>query len=114
MSAPKSKGFGLSLIERSKNMPYLVMNMEFEPTGLVCRMKIDADRDEAHAARLFQSSQVLSSLVPAPLRKASSIFVEHGPDFPRKIFHGERLGQEIYVRIEKPLWITALRLKPVV
>ena len=44
VSAPKSKGFGLSLIERSKDLPYLVVNMEFEPTGLVCRMKIDADR----------------------------------------------------------------------
>ena len=44
VSAPKSKGFGLSLIERSKDLPYLVVNVEFEPTGLVCRMKIDADR----------------------------------------------------------------------
>ena len=44
VSPPKSKGFGLSLIERSKDLPYLVVNMEFEPTGLVCRMKIDADR----------------------------------------------------------------------
>ena len=43
VSPPTSKGFGLSLIERSKDLPYLVMKMEFEPTGLVCRMKIDAD-----------------------------------------------------------------------
>ncbi|MGC1860727.1 MAG: PAS domain-containing protein [Methylocystis sp.] len=53
VSAPKSKGFGLSLIERSKDLPYLVMNMEFEPTGLVCRMKIDADRGETRKRAYF-------------------------------------------------------------
>ena len=53
VSAPNSKGFGLSLIERSKNLPYLVMNMEFAPTGLVCRMKIDADRARTHKRAYF-------------------------------------------------------------
>lgn len=51
--APNSKGFGLSLIERSKDLPYLVMNMEFEPTGLICRMKIDADRDRTRKRAYF-------------------------------------------------------------
>jgi PAS domain S-box-containing protein len=53
VSAPKSKGFGLSLIERSKDLPYLVMNMEFEPTGLVCRMTIEADRARKHKRAYF-------------------------------------------------------------
>ncbi len=53
VSAPNSKGFGLSLIERSKDLPYLVMNMEFEPTGLICRMKIDADRDRTRKRTYF-------------------------------------------------------------
>ncbi len=53
VSAPNSKGFGLSLIERSKDLPYLVMNMEFEPTGLICRMKIDADRDRTRKRAYF-------------------------------------------------------------
>jgi hypothetical protein len=47
------------------------------------------------------------SLVSArrsPKRQAQwSIFIEHGPDLPRKIFHGERLGEEIYVRIENAI-----------
>jgi len=54
VSAPKSKGFGLSLIESSKNLPYLVMNMDFEPTGLICRMKIDADRARTHKGVYFR------------------------------------------------------------
>ena len=53
VSAPNSKGFGLSLIERSKNLPYLLMNLEFAPTGLVCRMKIDADRARKHNRAYF-------------------------------------------------------------
>ena len=53
VSPPKSKGFGLSLIERSKDLPYLVMKLEFEPTGLVCRMKIDADRARQHKRAYF-------------------------------------------------------------
>ncbi len=54
VSAPKSKGFGLSLIESSKNLPYLVMSMDFEPTGLICRMKIDADRARTHKRAYFR------------------------------------------------------------
>jgi two-component sensor histidine kinase len=53
VSAPNSKGFGLSLIERSKNLPHLLMNLEFAPTGLVCRMKIDADRARKHNRAYF-------------------------------------------------------------
>ena len=53
VSPPKSKGFGLSLIERSKDLPYLLMKLEFEPTGLVCRMKIDADRARQHKRAYF-------------------------------------------------------------
>ena len=54
VSAPKSKGFGLSLIESSKNLPYLVTSMDFEPTGLICRMKIDADRARTHKGAHFR------------------------------------------------------------
>ena len=53
VSTPMSKGFGLSLIERSKDLPYLVVNIAFEPTGLVCRMKIDAERAGTHKRAYF-------------------------------------------------------------
>ena len=66
VSPPKSKGFGLSLIESSKNLPYLVMNMDFEPTGLICRMKIDADRARTHKARLFLVSRVACGKAALP------------------------------------------------
>jgi two-component sensor histidine kinase len=53
VSPPRSKGFGLSLIERSKTLPYLAVNMNFEPTGLVCVMRVDANRTKPRERNYF-------------------------------------------------------------
>ena len=39
--APQVKGFGLSLLDRSRNTNFLSVEIAFEPAGVVCRMCVD-------------------------------------------------------------------------
>jgi len=58
--APQTKGFGLSLIERSKNMPFLAAELAFEPNGVVCKMRVDsvgADKRKVPYFRLGKNSR---------------------------------------------------------
>jgi hypothetical protein len=41
VKAPKSTGFGTTLIDRSRNLAYLNVQLKFEPCGVVCQMSID-------------------------------------------------------------------------
>ena len=111
VSAPQSKGFGLLLIERSKNLPYLGVNLAFEPTGVVCRIRIDADRMNARGALISLPASVIagshgweSALSSSSTHLIFCASCSTVKGFGRKFTSGSRT----------PLRITAFRLKPVV
>ena len=39
--APKGRGFGLLLLDRSRNTNFLTVDIAFEPAGVVCKMRVD-------------------------------------------------------------------------
>jgi PAS domain S-box-containing protein len=52
---PLGKGFGLSLIERSKNMPFFSVDLAFEPTGAVCKIRVDMRSADTRATAYFRA-----------------------------------------------------------
>lgn len=64
VTQPQARGFGLTMIERSANLPHVTAQLEFEQSGVVCRVTTDimTERDPAmfnlrHAANLRSTSE---------------------------------------------------------
>ncbi len=57
VQAPQSKGFGLSLIERSKSLPFLAVTIAFETMGVVCKMRMDSIRADTQDPPYFRPGQ---------------------------------------------------------
>jgi PAS domain S-box-containing protein len=57
VNRPVARGFGLTLIERSKSLPTIKTSIEFEPEGVVARVALEARLGDD--ARLFNPGQKL-------------------------------------------------------
>jgi PAS domain S-box-containing protein len=51
--APETPGFGATLIERSRNLPYLDAQLQFEPTGVVSEITLNLPDDPVREAPYF-------------------------------------------------------------
>lgn len=60
VSSPGYAGFGRTLIERSRNLAYLCVDLRFEPEGVVCLMQIQAAPQTQSAAGFFDPRRARS------------------------------------------------------
>lgn len=65
---PQQRGFGLTLIERSRTLPNLKTTMAFEPDGLVARIVLDA-RQAGLSSAFFNPGKGLSQARAAQARR---------------------------------------------
>ncbi len=65
---PQRRGFGLTLIERSKSLPNLKTSMAFEPDGLVARVVLEA-REAGSSSTYFNPGKDLLRARPAQARR---------------------------------------------
>jgi len=69
VAPPQQRGFGLTLIERSKGLPNLKTSIAFEPAGIVARVGAEAGAGRQGAATdLFNPGRKLTQARPAPQR----------------------------------------------